>query len=263
MNLFARSVAPLECALPEPCSRVLSALQAPPPTVAEVKKQFAASIAQVTRGDPSVAFSVLPAIVDTVLDCIPKAVHAVAVTSINEEAICHSAAGEYYGANREGALPQADLVFSVDAAQVYPVMLFLSQHAQLQFNSLVEMTAVDYPERTEKRFEVTYVLWSPTVNARIIVKAMVDELTPIESVVPIYANANWLERETWDMFGVFFRNHPDLRRLLTDYGFSHHPLRKDFPVQGYTEVFYSESRKAVTTRSVQLAQTQRVVTGQS
>lgn len=247
-----------------PCFHcVLCLLQAPAPTVASVKKQFAASIAQVTRGDPSVAFSVLPAIVDTVLDCIPAAVHAVAVTSINEEAICYSAAGEYYGANVKGALPQADLVFSVDAAQIFPVMLFLSSHAQLQFNSLVEMTAVDYPERTEKRFEVTYVLWSPTLNARIIVKAMVDELTPVESVVPIYANANWLERETWDMFGVFFRNHPDLRRLLTDYGFSHHPLRKDFPVQGYTEVFYSESRKAVTTRSVQLAQTQRVVTGQS
>jgi NADH/F420H2 dehydrogenase subunit C len=252
-----------EHSLLQVCASFCLLLQAPAPTVASVKRQFAHSIAQVTRGDPAVAFSVLPAIVDIVLDSIPKAVHAVAVTSINEEALCSAAAGEPFAANARGALPQADLVFSVDAAQVFPVMMFLSRHAQLQFNSLVEMTAVDYPERTEKRFEVTYVLWSPTLNARIIVKAMTDELTPIESVVPIYANANWLERETWDMFGVFFKNHPDLRRLLTDYGFSHHPLRKDFPVQGYTEVFYSESRKAVTTRSVQLAQTQRVVSGQS
>lgn len=238
-------------------------LQAPPATLSSAKANFTRSIAQITRGDPANAFSVLPTIVDIVVDSIPKAVHAIAVTSINEQALWASAAGEAFAANQKGALPQADLVFSVDAAQIYQVMLFLSAHSQLQFNTLVEMTAVDYPERLTSRFEVTYVLHSPTLNARVIVKAMVDELTPIESVVPIYANANWLERETWDMFGVFFKNHPDLRRLLTDYGFTHHPLRKDFPVQGYTEVFYSEARKAVTTRSVQMAQTQRVVAGQS
>lgn len=110
--------------------------------------------------------------------------------------------------------------------------------------------------------QVTYVLFSPTLNARCIVKCMVDELTPLASVTTVFLNANWLEREAWDMFGVFFKDHPDLRRLLTDYGFTHFPLRKDFPVQGYTEVYYSEERKAVTTRSVQLAQTQRVVSGQ-
>jgi NADH dehydrogenase (ubiquinone) Fe-S protein 3 len=125
------------------------------------------------------------------------------------------------------------------------------------------MTAVDYPDRTGARFEVTYILWSLTLNARLTVKTMVSELKPLESITPVYPNANWLERETWDMFGVFFKNHPNLRRLLTDYGFTHHPLRKDFPVQGYTEVFYSESRKAVTTRSIQLAQTQREVAGQN
>jgi NADH/F420H2 dehydrogenase subunit C len=221
------------------------------------------AMAQVTRGDPSSAFAVMPTIVDLLLDSIPKAVHAVAVTSIDEEALRASAAEVPFAPNRRGALPQMDVVFSVDRAQIFPVMKFLSTHAQLQFSVLADMTAVDYPERTFGRFEVTYVLWSPVLNARIIVKALTDELTPIDSIEPVYANANWLERETWDMFGVYFRNHPDLRRLVTDYGFTHHPLRKDFPVQGYTEVFYSESRKAVTSRSVQLAQTQRVVAGQS
>lgn len=205
----------------------------------------------------------MPTIVDLVLDSVPGAIHAVAVTSIDEEAL-RCAAGEIpFAPNRRGALPQMDVVFSADRAQIFPLMRFLSSHAQLQFNNLTEMTALDYPERTAARFEVTYVLWSPVLNARIIVKALTDELTPVDSVTPIFANANWLERETWDMFGVFFKGHPDLRRLLTDYGFTHHPLRKDFPVQGYSEVFYSESRKAVTSRSVQLAQTQRVVAGQS
>lgn len=236
---------------------------AAPPTLAQTKSSFARAMAQVTRSDPDNAFSIVPAMLDIILDSIPKAVHAVAVTSIEEEALEMSAAEQPFAANRKGALPQMDLVISVDPAQILPIMRFLHSHAQLQFKSLVEMTAVDYPERTNARFEVTYVLWSPVLNARLIVKAMVSELTPLESVTPVFNNADWLERETWDMFGVFFKNHPNLRRLLTDYGFTHHPLRKDFPVQGYTEVFYSEARKAVTTRSIQLAQTQRVVAGQS
>lgn len=235
----------------------------PPPTVADSKRDFAYKIAQVTRGSPDNAFSVLPTVVDIILDSIPKAVHAVAITSIDEESLQCSAAERPFPAIRKGALPQADLTISVKTADIFNVLLFLHSHAQLQFKALVEMTAVDYPERTNGRFEVTYVLWSPTLNCRLTVKALASELDAVESVVPIYGNANWLERETWDMFGVFFKNHPDLRRLLTDYGFTHHPLRKDFPVQGYTEVYYSEARKAVTTRSVQLAQTQRVVSGQS
>jgi NADH/F420H2 dehydrogenase subunit C len=231
------------------------------PTISSTKSDFSHKIAQITRGNPENAFSVLPNIVNIILDSIPKPILAVAITSIDEESLLASSSEEPLAAIQKGALPQVDLVFSVKTEDIYQVMKFLHGHAQLQFKCLVEMTAVDYPERTNGRFEVTYVLWSPTLNARILVKALVGELDAIESVVPIYANANWLERETWDMFGVFFKNHPDLRRLLTDYGFTHHPLRKDFPVQGYTEVFYSESRKAVTTRTVQLAQTQRVVAG--
>jgi NADH/F420H2 dehydrogenase subunit C len=233
------------------------------PTLASVKRDFAYKIAQIVRGNPDNAFSTLPVVLDIILDSIPKAVNAVAVTSIDEESLTCSATQTPFAAIRKGALPQIDLALLVDTAQIFPVMQFLHGHAQLQFQVLVDMTAVDYPERTHGRFEVNYIVWSPTLNARLTVKTLVSELDPIESVVPIYANANWLERETWDMFGVFFKNHPDLRRLLTDYGFTHHPLRKDFPVQGYTEVYYSESRKAVTTRSIQLAQTQRVVTGQS
>jgi NADH/F420H2 dehydrogenase subunit C len=235
----------------------------PNPSVSKVKSSFARSIAQITRSNPDNAFSVMPAILDVILDSIPKAVEAVAVTSIDEEALEMSASEQPFAANRKGMLPLMDLVMSVPPCDILNVMRFLHGHAQLQFKQLVEMTAVDYPERTNARFEVTYVLWSPTLNARLIVKTMVSELEPLESVTPVYPNADWLERETWDMFGVFFKNHPNLRRLLTDYGFMHHPLRKDFPVQGYTEVFYSESRKAVTTRSIQLAQTQRVVAGQN
>ena len=210
---------------------MLQAGDAQLPTLAETKTDFTQRIAQITRGSPDNAFSVLPTIVDIVLDSIPRAVHAVAVTSIDEESLISSATETPFAPVRKGALPQMDLVFSVATHDVYYALQFLHSHAQLQFKCLVEMTAVDYPERTSGRFEVTYVLWSPTLNARVLVKALVGELDAIESVVPLYANANWLERETWDMFGVFFKNHPDLRRLLTDYGFTHHPLRKDFPVQ--------------------------------
>eukprot|EP01025_Chloroclados_australasicus_P005584 TRINITY_DN1171_c1_g1_i2.p1 TRINITY_DN1171_c1_g1~~TRINITY_DN1171_c1_g1_i2.p1 ORF type:complete len:366 (+),score=38.43 TRINITY_DN1171_c1_g1_i2:175-1272(+) len=235
----------------------------PAATVADAKKKFTSSVAQITRGDPNCAFSVMPTIVDLILDSIPNAVNAVAITGIEEEALQKAASQEPFAANKKGMLPLMDVVFSVDAPQIFPVIKFLHSHAQLQFQILTDMTAVDYPERVNGRFEVTYLLASLVANARIIVKTSVDELTPLESITPIYKNAEWLERECWDMFGVFFSNHPDLRRLLTDYGFTHHPLRKDFPVQGYTEIYYSELRKGITTRSIQLAQTQRVVAGQS
>ena len=229
------------------------------PSLDSLKLQFSSKIAQVTNGNPQNALSAVPAVVDLILDAIPSAIHSVAITSVCVAALRD--AGKASGViGQPGTLPRIDVVFSMDYKQVLPVMQFLSKNASLQFNTLVEMTAVDYPERTNGRFEVTYVLFSPTHNMRITVKVMVDELTPVESVTPVFKNANWLERETWDMFGVFFLNHPDLRRLLTDYGFTHFPLRKDFPVQGYTEVAYSEERKAITTRPVQLATAQRVVT---
>jgi len=122
----------------------------------------------------------------------------------------------------------------------------------------MDITAVDHigdsSEGEEKRFEVVYILLSIQYNSRLRITTYVDELTPLESLVPLFKSAGWYERETWDMFGIFFSNHPDLRRILTDYGFEGHPLRKDFPLSGYEEVRYDDSEKRVIHESLQLAQ---------
>jgi len=118
------------------------------------------------------------------------------------------------------------------------------------------MCGVDYPEK-KNRFEVIYNLLSISYNSRITVSVSVDEKTPIDSVTPIFSGADWLEREVWDMFGIFFLGHKDLRRILTDYGFKGHPLRKDFPLTGYVEVRYSDSEKRVITEEVSLTQDYR------
>nr|CAI5826318.1 unnamed protein product [Callosobruchus analis] len=115
---------------------------------------------------------------------------------------------------------------------VLPVLQFLKDHHNCQFSNLVDIAGMDVPSR-ECRFEVIYNILSLRFNARIRVKTYTDELTPIESCNDIYKAANWYEREIWDMYGVFFSNHPDLRRILTDYGFEGHPFRKDFPLSGY------------------------------
>ena len=112
--------------------------------------------------------------------------------------------------------------------------------------------------RKEARFEVVYNLLSVKYNSRIRVKVAVDELTPIDSVTSIYNAAGWYEREVWDLYGVFFSNHPDLRRILTDYGFDGHPLSRDFPLTGHTEIRYDEAEKRIVTESVELAQEFRV-----
>ena len=117
----------------------------------------------------------------------------------------------------------------------------------------MDVTAVDYPTKNE-RFEVVYNLLSLQYNTRIRIKTHINELTPVDSLVPVYNSASWWERETWDMFGIFFANHPDLRRILTDYGFEGHPLRKDFPLSGYVEVRYDDSEKRVVTEAVELTQ---------
>ncbi|MEE2722542.1 MAG: NADH-quinone oxidoreductase subunit C [Pseudomonadota bacterium] len=121
------------------------------------------------------------------------------------------------------------------------------------FKVLVDVTAADYPER-EERFEIVYNLLSLSHNQRIRVKVSTDESTPVPSVVSLFNAAGWFEREVWDMFGVFFTEHPDLRRLLTDYGFDGHPLRKDFPLTGYVEVRYDEEQKRVVYEPVTLTQ---------
>ncbi|EZA55415.1 NADH dehydrogenase [ubiquinone] iron-sulfur protein 3, mitochondrial [Ooceraea biroi] len=118
---------------------------------------------------------------------------------------------------------------------IIPTLTFLKDHHNTQFVNLTDITALDVPSR-QYRFELVYNLLSLRYNSRIRVKTYTDELTPVDSVYSIFKVADWYEREVWDMFGIFFSNHPDLRRILTDYGFEGHPLRKDFPLSGYVEV---------------------------
>jgi NADH-quinone oxidoreductase subunit C len=139
------------------------------------------------------------------------------------------------------------------AEHLCEVLSFLRDHSQARFRSMVDIAGVDYPERSQ-RFEVVYILLSVKYNARIRVKVSVDEYTPVPSVTSIYRAAGWFEREVWDMFGVYFEGHPDLRRILTDYGFEGHPLRKDFPLTGYTEVRYDDSEKRVVSEPVEVSQ---------
>src|SRR5690606_21228381 len=133
------------------------------------------------------------------------------------------------------------------------VLTFLRDDGACRFEMLVDLTAVDYPER-EQRFEVVYNLLSLTHNQRIRVKVATDEDTPVPSVASVFPTATWFEREVWDMYGVFFSDNPDLRRILTDYGFQGHPLRKDFPLTGYVEVRYDEEQKRVVYEPVRLTQ---------
>lgn len=141
---------------------------------------------------------------------------------------------------------------------VYPehltaFLLFLRDHMNTQYKVLIDVTAIDYPSRAF-RFEVVYNLLSIEYNSRIRIKTCIDEITPLNSSTLVYSSAGWWEREVWDMFGIFFSGHPDLRRILTDYGFEGHPLRKDFPLTGYTEVRYDDSEKRVITESLELTQ---------
>lgn len=144
-------------------------------------------------------------------------------------------------------------VFYVYPQSVVPFLEYLKNQTNAQYKILVDVTAVDYPSR-ELRFEVVYNLLSIQYNSRIRVKTVVDEITPISSATTVFPSAAWWEREVWDMFGIFFSNHPDLRRLLTDYGFQGHPLRKDFPLTGFKEVRYDDSEKRVVTEPLELTQ---------
>ncbi|KAF7267069.1 hypothetical protein GWI33_019671 [Rhynchophorus ferrugineus] len=136
---------------------------------------------------------------------------------------------------------------------VVPVMQFLKDHHNSQMECLMEICAIDVPSRNY-RFEVIYNLLSLRFNSRVQVKTYTDELTPLDSVTGIYKSANWSEREVWDLHGVFFANHPDLRRILTDYGFEGHPLRKDFPLSGYTECRYDDEKKRVVLEPIEFSQ---------
>ena len=133
------------------------------------------------------------------------------------------------------------------------VLTFLRDDANCQFQQLLDLCGVDYPQR-DPRFEVVYNLLSLTHNRRIRVKVRTDEETPVPSVTGVFSSANWWERETWDLMGILFSDHPDLRRIMTDYGFEGHPLRKEFPLTGYVEVRYDDEQKRVVYEPVKLAQ---------
>ncbi len=142
---------------------------------------------------------------------------------------------------------------------VYNLIYFLKNHSETLYNQLIDLSFVDYPER-KYRFEVFYNLLSLMYNNRIVVTASIMETFTLKSIVSIFPNANWYEREAWDMFGIYFLNHPDLRRMLTDYGFKGHPLRKDFPLTGYVEVRYDDFVKRLLYEKVSLAQEYRIFT---
>ncbi|KAJ5596326.1 NADH dehydrogenase subunit C [Penicillium hetheringtonii] len=136
---------------------------------------------------------------------------------------------------------------------ILPLMSFLKNHTAAEFTQISDITGVDFPTR-DQRFEVVYNLLSVRFNSRIRVKTYCDEATPVPSVTGLFEGALWYEREVYDMFGVFFSGHPDLRRIMTDYGFDGHPLRKDFPLTGYTELRYDEEKKRVVIEPLELTQ---------
>ena len=160
------------------------------------------------------------------------------------------------GAATGAAVAFGDLNILADAGRVLEVLTYLRDDPACQFIAFVDITAADYPSR-EKRFDVVYHLLSPKLNQRVRVKAALGDGEPIASAVDIFPAANWFEREVYDLFGVFFTGHPDLRRILTDYGFEGHPLRKDFPMTGFVEVRYNDMEKRVVYEPVSLAQEYR------
>jgi len=148
------------------------------------------------------------------------------------------------------------LYIGIDSEDLIDVTLFIKSNKNTKFRQLIDITVVDYPENI-KRFKVVYLFLSHEFNQRIILSYMISENEMISSLTPIYPAANWMEREVFDMYGVKFKDHPDLRRILTDYGFEGHPLRKDFPLTGHTEVRYSEDQKKVIKEPVKLEQNYR------
>ncbi len=150
-------------------------------------------------------------------------------------------------------IAHGELCVTVKRACILDVLMQLRDDLDFQFASLIDLTAADYPDRPE-RFELIYAMLSYKHNLRMRVKLSTDESVPVQSASELFPNANWFEREVWDMYGVAFDGHPDMRRILTDYGFEGHPLRKDFPLSGYVEVRYSEEHKRVIYEPVKLTQ---------
>ena len=148
------------------------------------------------------------------------------------------------------------LYLDIDVKDIISTILFLKTNDKCRFKQLIDITAVDFPNR-ESRFKIVYLLLSHESNLRIIVNTNIDDKKMLPSLTKIFPSANWMEREVFDMYGISFKDHPDLRRILTDYGFEGYPLRKDFPLTGHTEVRYSEDKKKVIYEPVKLDQEYR------
>ena len=171
------------------------------------------------------------------------------VTPEFQEAVNAALGADVLGSTIE----HGQLIVTVPAERIVPVLVRLRDDPQFLFEQLIDVCGVDYPDRPQ-RFEVVYALLSVSLNKRLRVKVATDEDTPVPSAVPVYPSANWFERETWDMYGIFFSEHPDLRRILTDYGFDGHPMRKDFPLTGYVELRYDPDQRRVVYEPVKLTQ---------
>ena len=170
---------------------------------------------------------------------LEKKINSELTTKINDSKIVHE-----------------QLYLSIDNEDLLDVILFLKTNKDTKFKQLIDITAVDYPENS-KRFKMVYLFLSHQFNQRIIINSLINENEVVPSLTKIFPSANWMEREVFDMYGVKFKDHPDLRRILTDYGFEGHPLRKDFPLTGHNEVRYSEDEKKVIYEPVKLEQNYR------
>ena len=173
------------------------------------------------------------------LEDLEKKINSELTTKINSTKIKHN-----------------QLYIEIDKEDLIDVTLFVKTNQETKFRQLIDITVVDYPEQTQ-RFKVVYLFLSHEFNQRVIVSYFISENEVISSITSIYPSANWMEREVFDMYGVNFKDHPDLRRILTDYGFEGHPLRKDFPLTGHLEVRYSEEHKKVIKEEVKLEQNYR------
>jgi NADH-quinone oxidoreductase subunit C len=166
------------------------------------------------------------------------------------EAHCKAELG---AAVRSSRITHGELTLDVERDKTVEALTFLRDNSLCRFEVLIDICGVDWPAR-EKRFDVVYHLLSPRLNQRVRVKLQTDEATPVARAVGVFSAANWFEREAYDMYGILFSGHPDLRRILTDYGFQGHPLRKDFPLTGYVEVRYNDELKRVVYEPVELTQ---------
>ena len=173
------------------------------------------------------------------LSDLEKKINSELTTKINDSKIVHN-----------------QLYITIDNEDLLDVVLFLKTNEDTKFKQLIDITAVDYPENS-KRFKMVYLFLSHEFNQRIMLNSLINENEVVSSLTKIFPAANWMEREVFDMYGVKFKDHPDLRRILTDYGFEGFPLRKDFPLTGHTEVRYSEDKKKVISEPVKLDQQYR------